>query len=53
MIDVPQTLKGRDFTSIRPWSRAELEHVLDLADDLKVRRATREPTALLPGRTSA
>ncbi len=51
MIDVPQTLKGRDFTSIRPWSRADLEHVLDLADELKARRATREPTELLPGRS--
>ncbi len=51
MIDVPQTLKGRDFTSMRPWSRAELEQVLDLADELKARRATREPTELLPGRS--
>jgi ornithine carbamoyltransferase len=51
VIDVPQTLKGRDFTSIRPWSRADLEHVLDLADDLKVRRAAREPANLLPGRS--
>ena len=51
MIDVAQRLKGRDFTSIRPWSRDDLEQVLDLADDLKARRARRETTHLLPGRS--
>jgi ornithine carbamoyltransferase len=51
MIDVAQRLKGRDFTSIRPWSRDDLEQVLDLADDLKARRTRRETTHLLPGRS--
>jgi ornithine carbamoyltransferase len=51
MVDVAQSLKGRDFTSIRPWSRVELEQVLDLADELKSRRAAGDSTELLPGRT--
>jgi len=46
-----RSLKGRDFTSIRPWTRAELEEVLDLADELKAKRAAGEPTDLLPGRS--
>jgi ornithine carbamoyltransferase len=46
------SLKGRDFTSIRPWTRNELEQVLDFADDLKAKRAAGEPTTdLLPGRS--
>jgi ornithine carbamoyltransferase len=46
------SLKGRDFTSIRPWTRMELEQVLDLADELKAKRTAGEPTTdLLPGRS--
>ena len=49
---MPTSLKGRDFTSIRPWTRSELEQVLDLADELKAKRAAGEPTTdLLPGRS--
>jgi ornithine carbamoyltransferase len=51
MVEVAQSLKGRDFTSIRLWARAELELVLDLADELKARRAAGEPTDVLPRRT--
>jgi ornithine carbamoyltransferase len=51
MIEVAQGLKGRDFTSIRPWARAELEQVLDLADELKATRAGRDQTGMLRGRT--
>jgi ornithine carbamoyltransferase len=51
VIDVANRLKGRDFTSIRPWSRADLEQVLDLADELKAARAAGEPTEALPRRT--
>jgi ornithine carbamoyltransferase len=45
------SLKGRDFTSIRPWTAPELAQVLDLADELKAKRAAGEPTDLLPGRS--
>ncbi len=51
MIEVAHGLRGRDFTSIRSWSRSDLEQVLDLADELKGARAAGEPTAVLPGRT--
>jgi ornithine carbamoyltransferase len=51
MVDVAQGLKGRDFTSIRPWARAELEQVLDLADELKAERAAGRLTDVLPRRT--
>ncbi len=51
MIDTATNLKGRDFTSIGPWSRGDLEQVLDLADELKAARAAGEPTDVLPGRT--
>ena len=50
MTELTQALKGRDFTSIRAWSRADLEAVLDLADELKSTRAERRQTDLLPGR---
>ena len=46
-----ESLKGRDFTSIRPWSRDELAHVLDLADELKATRGARSQTDVLPGRS--
>src|ERR671936_827342 len=51
MLAVAESLKGRDFTRVTDWSRAELEQVLDLADDLKERQHRREPHQLLPGRT--
>ena len=51
MIDVANGLKGRDFTSIKPWARADLEAILDLADELKAARAGDEPTDVLPRRT--
>jgi ornithine carbamoyltransferase len=51
VIEVAQGLKGRDFASIGPWSRADLEQVLDLADALKAARAAGLPTDVLPNRT--
>ncbi|HST25848.1 MAG TPA: ornithine carbamoyltransferase [Gaiellaceae bacterium] len=51
MADPGTALAGRDFTSIRTWSRADLERVLDLADELKATRAARGQTGLLPGRS--
>jgi ornithine carbamoyltransferase len=35
MAAVGETLKGRSFTRVADWSPAELESVLDLADELK------------------
>jgi ornithine carbamoyltransferase len=47
VIAVADELKGRSFTKVADWDRAELERVLDLADTLKA-----EPLQpLLPGRT--
>jgi ornithine carbamoyltransferase len=51
MIEVPQHLKGRDFTRIGSWSSEELKTVLDVADTLKAAQHAREPHELLPGRT--
>jgi ornithine carbamoyltransferase len=51
VIEVTGMLKGRDFTSILGWTRAELEQVLDLADELKAARTAGLPTEVLPGRT--
>jgi ornithine carbamoyltransferase len=51
MIEVPQHLKGRDFTRIGSWSSDELKAVLDVADTLKAAQKAREPHELLPGRT--
>ena len=51
MPGVPNDLKGRNFTRIAAWTRAELEMLLDLADELKVERARRRELRLLPGRT--
>ena len=48
-----ESLKGRSFTRVADWSRDELLSVLDLADDLKQRQASREEHHLLPGRTLA
>ncbi len=44
-------LGGRSLTRIRDWSPAELEAVLDLADELKAKQQAREPHRLLEGRT--
>src|ERR671928_242510 len=51
MVTTVDELQGRDFTRVSDWSRAELEQVLDLADDLKERQHRREAHHLLPGRT--
>ena len=44
-------LRGRSLTRISDWTGAELDCVLDLADDLKAQHAAREPHRLLEGRT--
>ena len=44
-------LGGRSLTRIRDWAPAEVEAVLDLADELKARQQAREPHRLLEGRT--
>jgi ornithine carbamoyltransferase len=44
-------LHGRSLTRIRDWTAAELDTVLDLADELKAQHARREPHRLLEGRT--
>jgi ornithine carbamoyltransferase len=44
-------LRGRSLLRIRDWAPAELEAVLDLADELKARQAARDPHRLLEGRT--
>jgi ornithine carbamoyltransferase len=51
MPGVPLDLKGRSFTRVADWTRAELELLLDLADELKAERARRRELRLLPGRT--
>lgn len=51
MAGIPTSLKGRDFTRVGDWTRAELELALDLADELKVERARRKELRVLPGRT--
>jgi ornithine carbamoyltransferase len=51
MVAVLEDLKGRDFTRVATWSRADLERVLDLADDLKDLQRRNEEHHLLPGRT--
>src|SRR5689334_7134870 len=48
-----ESLKGRSFTRVADWSRDDLLSVLDFADDLKQRQASREEHHLLPGRTLA
>jgi ornithine carbamoyltransferase len=53
MSAIAESLKGRSFTRVADWSRDELLSVLDLADDLKQRQASREEHHLLPGRTLA
>jgi ornithine carbamoyltransferase len=49
VVDVPETLKGRDFTRVADFSPAELELVLELAERMKA--APREQQLLLPGRS--
>jgi ornithine carbamoyltransferase len=51
MLAVADRLKGRSFTRVADWSRADLLEVLDLADDLKRLQHAREEHHLLPGRT--
>jgi ornithine carbamoyltransferase len=51
VIGVVDSLKGRSFTRVADWNRAELFEVLDLADQLKRLQQAREPHELLPGRT--
>src|SRR3989440_4166771 len=51
MVAVLEELKGRHFTRVADWSRADLERVLDLADELKELQQRREEHHLLPGRT--
>jgi ornithine carbamoyltransferase len=44
-------LHGRSLTRVRDWTAAELDAVLDLADELKEKQRAREPHRLLEGRT--
>ena len=44
-------LHGRSLTRLRDWTAAELEAVLDLADELKAKQRDHEPHRLLEGRT--
>jgi ornithine carbamoyltransferase len=44
-------LRGRSLTRIRDWTAAEIEAVLDLADDLKAKQRAGEPHRFLAGRT--
>jgi ornithine carbamoyltransferase len=48
---LPEHLTGRDFLRIGAWSKADLETVFDLADELKRLQRRREPHRLLPGRS--
>ena len=51
MIEVPQHLKGRDFTRVREWNAQDLRAAIDLADRLKAAQREGEAHRLLPGRT--
>src|SRR6476661_2883502 len=51
MVATLDGLKGRDFTRVADWTGEELEHTLDLADELKEQQKRREEHHLLPGRT--
>ena len=44
-------LKGKDFITTQDWSVEELEQALELAAELKAKRAAGEPTPLLPAKT--
>jgi ornithine carbamoyltransferase len=50
VVDVPEHLKGHDFTRIAAWSPEDIKTVLDLADELKELQRRREDHRLLPGR---
>ncbi|MGZ4430616.1 MAG: ornithine carbamoyltransferase [Gaiellales bacterium] len=52
-VTVGSQLKGRDFLRVDDLSVAELEAVLDLADELKRLQRDRVPHPLLPGRALA
>lgn len=43
-------LKGRDFVTLRDWSKEDLETVLQAAFDLKAKLARGEPHSLLAGK---
>jgi ornithine carbamoyltransferase len=51
VVDIPEQLKGRDFTRMAAWSPEDIKTVLDLADELKELQRNREEHRLLPGRT--
>ncbi len=44
-------LKGKDFITTQDWSVEELDKALDLAVELKAKRAAGEPTLLLTNKT--
>jgi ornithine carbamoyltransferase len=50
VIEVPEHLKGRDFTRMASWTPEDIKTVLDLADELKELQRRREDHRLLPGR---
>jgi len=45
-------LHGRDWINTQEWTKPELETVLKLAEDLKLRHASGEPHELLHGKTN-
>jgi ornithine carbamoyltransferase len=51
MAGIPDSLKGRNYTTVGAWTRDELQTALDLADELKQERARRKELRILPGRT--
>jgi ornithine carbamoyltransferase len=51
VVDVPEQLKGRDFTRMAAWSPEDIKTVLALADELKPLQQRREEHRLLPGRS--
>jgi ornithine carbamoyltransferase len=51
MAGIPDSLKGRSYTTVGSWTRDELQTALDLADELKQERARRKELRVLPGRT--
>jgi ornithine carbamoyltransferase len=51
VVEVPDTLKGRDFTRVGEWKPTELKQALDLANELKRLQMEREEHHLLPGRS--
>jgi len=48
MVPVPEQLKGRDFTRVSDWSRAELETALDLAPGVPVEHRVSLPKLARP-----